>query len=61
MSDDNDKKKINDLNELNVPVFEPGLSELISSNLNRRLYFKSDIEPGLNDCNITISCYLFCL
>jgi len=49
---DNDKKKINDLNELNVPVFEPGLSELISSNLNRRLYFKSDIEPGLNDCNI---------
>ena len=35
-----------------MPIFEPGLSELISSNLNERLFFKSNIESNIESCDI---------
>ena len=49
---DNDKDKIVDLNNSKIPIFEPGLSELVSSNLNNRLFFTSDVKSVLRDCNI---------
>ena len=49
---DNDKNKIVDLNNSKIPIFEPGLSELVSSNLNNRLFFTSDVKSVLRDCNI---------
>ncbi|MAR35027.1 MAG: UDP-glucose 6-dehydrogenase [Chloroflexi bacterium] len=49
---DIDKDKIRDLNNSNIPVFEPGLLELLSSNLNNRLFFASDFKSSLIDCDI---------
>ena len=49
---DNNKNKISDLNNSKIPIFEPSLSELISSNLNNRLSFTSDIKTPLSDCDI---------
>tara|TARA_X000001036_G_scaffold204181_1_gene191862 strand:+ start:441 stop:1760 length:1320 start_codon:yes stop_codon:yes gene_type:complete len=49
---DIDKDKIRDLNNSNIPVFEPGLLELLSSNLNNRLFFTSDFKSSLIDCDI---------
>jgi len=49
---DNNKEKVKNLNKLDIPIFEPGLTELISSNLDKRLSFTSDIQSSLNNCDI---------
>ena len=49
---DNDKEKIKKLNQSKIPIFEPGLSELVSSNLNKRLSFTSEVQPSLIDCDL---------
>ena len=49
---DNNKQKIDSLNNCEIPIFEPGLSELVKSNLNKRLFFKSNPESVLKDCDI---------
>jgi UDPglucose 6-dehydrogenase len=45
---DNDLKKINDLKKGKVPIYEPGLQELIANNLkNKRLKFTSSIKEAV--------------
>ncbi|MDD5476902.1 MAG: UDP-glucose/GDP-mannose dehydrogenase family protein [Candidatus Omnitrophica bacterium] len=45
---DNDKKKINGLKKGIVPIYEPGLQELITNNLkNKRLKFTSSIKDAV--------------
>ena len=49
---DNNKNKISNLNKLDIPIFEPGLTELISSNLDKRLFFTSEVESSVSNANI---------
>ena len=45
---DNDTKKINGLKKGMVPIYEPGLEELIVNNLkNKRLKFTSSIKDAV--------------
>lgn len=50
---DNDKKKIALLRKGNVPIFEPGLAELIKKNVaKKRLKFTSSIKDGVINSQI---------
>ena len=54
---DIDKKKIKSLNENIVPIFEPGLEELIKRNFKQnRLKFSSDIENSIKKSDIIFIC-----
>lgn len=44
---DIDESKIENLNKGIVPIYEPGLSELISENLNKTLFFTTEIEKAI--------------
>jgi UDPglucose 6-dehydrogenase len=47
---DNDKSKIDMLNRGKVPIFEPGLEELVAKNVREgRLSFTSDLDQGVSD------------
>jgi UDPglucose 6-dehydrogenase len=46
---DFDRKLIDDLNKCSPPIFEPGLKELISKNLNKNLSFIYDKKRALAD------------
>ncbi len=52
---DVDKEKIKKWNSDNLaelPVFEPGLDELVSKNRNKNLFFTSDIESSIRKADI---------
>ncbi len=50
---DNDSKKINDLKQGIVSIYEPGLEELIISNLkNKRLKFTSSIKEAVRGSKV---------
>ncbi|MEE9542809.1 MAG: nucleotide sugar dehydrogenase, partial [Thermodesulfobacteriota bacterium] len=50
---DKDKKKINALNNGKIPIFEPGLEELVSKNvLEKRLSFTTDLATSIRDSRI---------
>ncbi|KKQ48959.1 MAG: UDP-glucose 6-dehydrogenase [candidate division TM6 bacterium GW2011_GWF2_38_10] len=52
---DIDEKKINTLNQGKMPIYEPGLEELVLKNIdNKQLYFSSDIESNLRNASIII-------
>ena len=54
---DKDKKKIESLKSGIVPIYEPGLEELIKRNTNqRRLIFSNDIESSIKNSNIIFIC-----
>ena len=54
---DKDKKKIDELNNGFVPIFEPGLEELIKRNVkHKRLYFSSNVEDGIKNSDIIFIC-----
>lgn len=45
---DRDEEKIRRLNEGDIPIYEPGLSELIEQNRRRdRLYFKTEVDQSM--------------
>jgi UDPglucose 6-dehydrogenase len=47
---DNDSKKIKRLNEGHVPIYEPGLDEMIKRNVNEgRLSFTTDLARGVKE------------
>ncbi len=50
---DNDVKKIASLRKGIIPIYEPGLEELININVkNKRLFFTSDIKKAVSDSDI---------
>mgnify|MGYP001596558180 CR=1 FL=1 len=45
---DNDKAKVNALKKGSIPIYEPGLEELVDKNIKRkRLFFTSSISNGI--------------
>jgi len=54
---DKDKRKIDMLNNKHVPIFEPGLSELISKNFNSgRLRFSASFNLAVKNSDIIFIC-----
>ncbi len=54
---DNDKTKINDLKKGIIPIYEPGLAELISRNRKqKRLFFSGDIKASVRQSDIVFIC-----
>lgn len=50
---DKDLEKINTLNEGNIPIYEPGLDEIVMRNLNSgRLKFTSDLSSAAKDADL---------
>ena len=54
---DKDQNKINYLKKGNVPIYEPGLEELLKKNLKQnRLIFTSNLKKAVLDSNIVFIC-----
>ena len=54
---DKDKSKINMLNDNEIPIFEPGLAELVNKNfISGRLKFTTDIKLAINNSDIIFIC-----
>lgn len=52
---DNDKKKIDDLNSGIIPIYEPGLAEIIKRNeADGRLIFTTDLKEGVDNSLLII-------
>lgn len=50
---DNDSKKIDDLKKGIIPIYEPGLDEIVKSNVrDGRLIFTTDLTLGVKDCEV---------
>ena len=52
ISVDVNKEKINALNKGKIPIFEPGLENLILKNLNKNIFFETDVKQSI--CNAEI-------
>ena len=54
---DKDKNKINQLKAGLLPIYEPGLSELVVKNFkNKRLSFSSDLKSSIKNSDIIFIC-----
>ena len=54
---DNDKKKIDLLNNGKVPIYEPGLEEILKKNhRQKRLIFTSDLKKAVDNSDIIFIC-----
>ena len=54
---DNNKKKINLLNQGKIPIHEPGLDEILKRNVKqKRLFFTSDLKLAVNKADIVFIC-----
>ena len=54
---DNNKKKINDLNNGKIPIYEPGLEEIIKKNFKeKRLFFTSNFKKAIIKSDIIFIC-----
>ena len=54
---DKDTKKINLLTRGKIPIYEPGLTELVNKNYkNRRLRFSTDLKESIKDSDIIFIC-----
>ena len=50
---DNNKERINQLNKGLIPIYEPGLSELVSRNVSaERLFFTSNLQDSVKDSDL---------
>ena len=54
---DNNKDKINSLNKGKVPIYEPGLEEILKKNFKqKRLIFTTDLKYAVNNADIIFIC-----
>ena len=54
---DNNKEKINSLNNGKVPIYEPGLEEVLKKNYRqKRLIFTTDLKTAVNNSDIIFIC-----
>ena len=54
---DKDKRKIDLLKKGKVPIYEPGLSELVIKNFqNKKISFSTDLKKSVNDSDIIFIC-----
>ena len=54
---DKDLKKIDILSKGKIPIYEPGLTELVNKNYkNKRLKFSSDLKKSVKDSDIVFIC-----
>ncbi len=54
---DKDTKKIEQLSKGKIPIYEPGLTELVNKNhKNKRLRFSSDLKKSIKDTDIIFIC-----
>jgi UDPglucose 6-dehydrogenase len=49
---DIDEKKIQSWQSANLPIYEPGLAEVVRETLGRNLFFSSDISKGIEEADI---------
>ena len=54
---DKNKEKINSLNNGNIPIYEPGLEEILKKNFKqKRLIFTTDLKMAINNSDIIFIC-----
>ncbi|WP_369048779.1 UDP-glucose/GDP-mannose dehydrogenase family protein [Tenacibaculum sp. UWU-22] len=49
---DNDEVKINNLNQNIIPIYEPGLEELVTQHREKTLFFTSDVKSAIQKADI---------
>ena len=54
---DNDKRKIDQLNNGIVPIYEPGLDEILKKNFKqKRLIFTTNLDKAISNSDIVYIC-----